>query len=75
MSSEEHDACKLFKDNNGVIFLSPVYGVCYTFNFGPYLSSKGINLDMLAANIFYGLTLELDIECKKTFAPDKQCML
>ena len=64
MGCDQQESCKLFKQNKGVSFLTPVYGVCYTFNFGPYLSSLGINLNMVAANVVYGLTLEIDIECK-----------
>ncbi len=68
MGCEEQDACKLFKETAGVSFITPVYGLCYTFNFGPYLSSLNIDLDMVAANVVYGLTLEIDIECKKRLA-------
>ena len=65
MGCDEKNACKYFKESKGVNFLTPVYGVCSTFNFGPYMSLLGINLDMAAANVAYGLTLEIDIECKK----------
>ena len=64
MGCDQKNACKYFKERKGVSFLTPVYGVCSTFNFGPYMSSLGINLDMAAANVAYGLTLEIDIECK-----------
>ena len=66
MGLDLDNACKLFKQTNGVRFITPVYGVCYTFNFGPYLSLLGKKLEMIAANIFFGLILEIDIECKRT---------
>ena len=62
MGYDQHPACNLFKDNNGVRFLTSDLGVCYTFNFGPYLSSLGLNFDTTTANLFNGLTLEIDIE-------------
>ena len=64
---DQHPACNLFKNNNGPRFLTSDFGVCYTFNFGPYISSLGLNFDMTAASLLYGLTLEIDIECKSRF--------
>ena len=64
IGNDSHLACNLFKDNNGPRFLTSDFGVCYTFNFGPYLSSLGLNFDITSANLFHGLTLEIDIEGK-----------
>ena len=64
IGDDQHPACNLFKDNNGIRFLSSDFGVCYTFNFGPYLTSLGLNFYTSSANLLYGLTLEMDIESK-----------
>ena len=65
LGNDQHPACNLFKDI-GVRFLTSDFGVCYTFNFGPYLSSLGLNFDMIVANLLYGLRLEIDIEGMKS---------
>ena len=65
IGNDSHPACNLFKNNTGPRFLTSDFGVCYSFNFGPYLSLLGLNFDIESASLFFGLTLEIDIEGKR----------
>ena len=42
----------------------PQYGVCYTYNFGPFYARKNITQLTYAPNVIHGLTIEMDIESK-----------
>ncbi len=48
----------------GVTFVSPQHGVCYMFNFGPLYANQDPGVNMIAANVYYGLALEIDLESK-----------
>ena len=51
-------------EEGGVTFVSPQHGVCYMFNFGPLYANQNPGVNMIAANVFYGLSLEIDLESK-----------
>ncbi len=44
--------------------MSPQHGVCYMFNFGPLYANQDPGVNMIAANVYYGLSLDLDLESK-----------
>ncbi len=52
------------KEDGGVTFVSPQHGVCYMFNFGPLYANESPGVNMIDANVFYGLSLDINLESK-----------
>ena len=69
LACENNPFCNDLQNFGGVSFITPTYGVCYMFNFGPYYALSGADLNSATANVIYGLILEIDIESKYLIGP------
>ena len=62
---EPSSLCARFQNNTASKVFTPRMGLCHVFNFESRNQTENLVID--TANIYSGLTLEIDIECKQFY--------